>query len=685
MNEQTHDSQAESLQSVQSTERGGVGALATATNTTPTTTAPNAAPINQGRSIGNTSQGVQNTIPPQNVGGLQLGTPVPATEAGSSASPTTADPSNASSGNVPNPTGIPDPIKAGAEHLSGISLDNVRVHYNSSKPSLYNALGIAIDDEVHLAAGQEHLLPHELYHIIQQAEGKVEQTNTINKLPINDDPALEQEAIAQGKKIEALSKQDLLRMPQSTPKDANLSTKGIAQEQLINYKTPQDVKLGKEAQGGNDVSKKELLSRDNNRKDPDLVADPSAINDVQAVAEYIDNMVQLAARTIAKNPTLAGIQPSYGKGYLDLWRKTYAESLAAPATENGFLPTRLGYAVETMAIHLLQGKRIGNYSISTQVTSGATRPDIVVSQNGSVVAWLDITAANSVGHIYMKQGGQWDNINKVHVGEILYPSLANPFKLASFQAWQAQFGALSEAEQAELVKAQAAAAADQSIVNETAAWVKTEFETLIQNAAPSVVKIRPFALAKTPKKKTTVSDPLKLPKTIDKAAQRDARVATRIKKGDKKAAFAFHILKHYKMNIDAIHDRLGSGVPCVSKKDFANYLKTSELYQRLAALYPDAPNLAYIFNPLAKYAGYYGDILQLDGGGAPANLSRVLLRLGKARKGITTSIDVAEDAEDGEDEGEELVVPAIPMPPVLDENAVDVDKDIEDEDEDEEM
>ena len=635
MNEQTHDSQAESLQSVQSTERGGVGALATATNTTPTTTAPNADPINQGRSIGNTSQGVQNTIPPQNVGGLQLGTPVPATEAGSSASPTTADPSNASSGNVPNPTGIPDPIKAGAEHLSGISLDNVRVHYNSSKPSLYNALGIAIDDEVHLAAGQEHLLPHELYHIIQQAEGRVEQTNTINKLPINDNPALEKEAIAQGKKIEALSKQDLLRMPQSTPKDANLSTKGIAQEQLINYKTPQDVKLGKEAQGGNGASKQELLARDNNRNDPDLVADPSAINDVQTVAEYIDNTVQLAARTVAKNPTLAGIQPSYGKGYLDLWRKTYAEILADPVTENGFLPSRLGYAVETMAIHLLQGKRIGNYSISTQVTSGATRPDIVVSQNGSVVAWLDITAANSVGHIYMKQGGQWDNINKVHVGEILYPSLANPFNLASFRAWQEQFGALSEAEQAELVKAQAAAAADQKTIAAAKVWVAAQFKQLIGGAGAHVV------------------------------SQQDYTQAGKVNKTHEKSHTAYQYLHKHGM----VHTPVAGKVNCVTKQMFFEYLQTTTLYQKLQALYPSYNNLACVFNPLALEMGYSGNILWLDGGGSPVAANDTLRRIGKDLKGITTSIDVADDAEDGDEGGEEgmaLELPAIAVSPVAD-------------------
>src|SRR5579863_3339533 len=40
----------------------------------------------------------------------------------------------------PNHTGLPGPLKSGVEALSGISLDNVRVQYNSDKPAQLNAL-----------------------------------------------------------------------------------------------------------------------------------------------------------------------------------------------------------------------------------------------------------------------------------------------------------------------------------------------------------------------------------------------------------------------------------------------------------------------------------------------------------------------------------------------------------------
>lgn len=40
----------------------------------------------------------------------------------------------------PNKTGLPDNLKAGVENLSGYSLDDVKVHYNSSQPATVQAL-----------------------------------------------------------------------------------------------------------------------------------------------------------------------------------------------------------------------------------------------------------------------------------------------------------------------------------------------------------------------------------------------------------------------------------------------------------------------------------------------------------------------------------------------------------------
>lgn len=71
----------------------------------------------------------------------------------------------------PNNTDLPDNLKSGIESLSGMSMDNVRVHYNSSQPAQLNALAYAQGTDIHVAPGQEQHLPHEAWHVVQQAQG----------------------------------------------------------------------------------------------------------------------------------------------------------------------------------------------------------------------------------------------------------------------------------------------------------------------------------------------------------------------------------------------------------------------------------------------------------------------------------------------------------------------------------
>jgi hypothetical protein len=100
-----------------------------------------------------------------------------------------------------NRTGLPDQLKAGVEGLSGVSLDNVRVHYNSAQPAQLNALAYAQGTEVHVAPGQEKHLPHEAWHVVQQAQGRVKPTRQMKSgVPVNDDKGLEHEADVMGAK-----------------------------------------------------------------------------------------------------------------------------------------------------------------------------------------------------------------------------------------------------------------------------------------------------------------------------------------------------------------------------------------------------------------------------------------------------------------------------------------------------
>ncbi|WP_199726708.1 DUF4157 domain-containing protein [Aquimarina sp. AD1] len=100
-----------------------------------------------------------------------------------------------------NKTGLPDNLKSGIENLSGYSMDDVKVHYNSSKPAQLQAHAYAQGTDIHLAPGQEKHLPHEAWHVVQQKQGRVQPTRQLkSKVNINDDAGLEKEADIMGNK-----------------------------------------------------------------------------------------------------------------------------------------------------------------------------------------------------------------------------------------------------------------------------------------------------------------------------------------------------------------------------------------------------------------------------------------------------------------------------------------------------
>jgi hypothetical protein len=93
-----------------------------------------------------------------------------------------------------NNTGLPDALKTGMESLSGVSLDDVKVHRNSPKPAQLQAHAYAQGTDIHIAPGQDHHLAHELWHVVQQKQGRVSANMRNNGSQVNDNPALEKEA-----------------------------------------------------------------------------------------------------------------------------------------------------------------------------------------------------------------------------------------------------------------------------------------------------------------------------------------------------------------------------------------------------------------------------------------------------------------------------------------------------------
>lgn len=105
-----------------------------------------------------------------------------------------------------NRTGMPDQLKSGIEAMSGMSMDHVNVHYNSPQPAQCHAHAFAQGSDIHLAPGQERHLPHEAWHVVQQAQGRVQATlQMMGGVGINDDKGLEREADVMGERAMSMT------------------------------------------------------------------------------------------------------------------------------------------------------------------------------------------------------------------------------------------------------------------------------------------------------------------------------------------------------------------------------------------------------------------------------------------------------------------------------------------------
>lgn len=142
-----------------------------------------------------------------------------------------------------NETGLPDNLKAGVESLSGYSLDDVRVHYNSSKPATVQALAYTQGTDIHVAPGQEKHLPHEAWHVAQQMAGRVSPTTNINGMPVNDNAALEHEADVMGEKaLQCRGKSGI----NNQNVDGQIRSQSL---QMLSYKTQGERRKGKVKKG----------------------------------------------------------------------------------------------------------------------------------------------------------------------------------------------------------------------------------------------------------------------------------------------------------------------------------------------------------------------------------------------------------------------------------------------------
>ncbi len=135
-----------------------------------------------------------------------------------------------------NSTGLPDSLKAGVETLSGLSMDDVQVHYNSSKPAEREALAYTRGTDIHVGPGQEQHLPHEAWHVVQQKQGRVKPSLQAKGVEINDEQQLEREADVMGNKASGSKwSSSLARVPASQP----VKSAKIIQRRIIKLKEDQ--------------------------------------------------------------------------------------------------------------------------------------------------------------------------------------------------------------------------------------------------------------------------------------------------------------------------------------------------------------------------------------------------------------------------------------------------------------
>lgn len=103
---------------------------------------------------------------------------------------------------APSRGGLPERLQAGVEALSGLAMDDVRVHRDSPEPAKLGALAYTKGSDIHLGPGQERHLPHEAWHVVQQKQGRVRATAQMKGVALNSDTALEREADTMGRRAE---------------------------------------------------------------------------------------------------------------------------------------------------------------------------------------------------------------------------------------------------------------------------------------------------------------------------------------------------------------------------------------------------------------------------------------------------------------------------------------------------
>jgi len=93
---------------------------------------------------------------------------------------------------------LPLALRSGLEQLSGVDLSEVQVHHDSHAPASLGAAAFTYGKAIHLGPGEQRYLPHEGWHAVQQAQGRVAPSFQLGGVAINNANTLEREADTMG-------------------------------------------------------------------------------------------------------------------------------------------------------------------------------------------------------------------------------------------------------------------------------------------------------------------------------------------------------------------------------------------------------------------------------------------------------------------------------------------------------
>ena len=192
-------------------------------------------------------------------------------------------------GRTSGPAALPPGLRAGAEALSGFSLADVPVHYNSPAPARIGAEAFTAAGAIHVAPGQERHLPHETWHVVQQKQGRVRAAAKGKGAALNADPALEAEADHMGEaaargvaaapaRLERKAAQGAVVQPKVKARDTWLSPRDFVSPTLLEFIMRDEsyllrddfrYKLDEEPVHLMDMSKKYLLGEEHGQEATD--------------------------------------------------------------------------------------------------------------------------------------------------------------------------------------------------------------------------------------------------------------------------------------------------------------------------------------------------------------------------------------------------------------------------------